>query len=69
MLDKACNENFPGWDDLKGPDGKPLQECDEFPFASTYDGAGKFNWDGAQFRTCSPPAQSTVTTTTPEASP
>ncbi|TMQ99258.1 hypothetical protein ETD83_18065 [Actinomadura soli] len=47
---KACDTYFKGWDDLKGPDGKPIQQCDEFPFASTYDGAAKFDWDGAQYK-------------------
>ncbi|MEV0636331.1 hypothetical protein AB0I77_15430 [Streptomyces sp. NPDC050619] len=47
---KACNVYFPGWDTLKGPDGKPINQCDEFPFASTYNGAGQFIDDGPQYK-------------------
>ncbi|WP_242890835.1 hypothetical protein [Actinomadura litoris] len=50
---KVCNTYFPGWDTAKDPrDGKSVAQCDEFPFASTYEGAARFlpEYDGPRFQ-------------------
>ncbi|WP_169809407.1 NucA/NucB deoxyribonuclease domain-containing protein [Actinomadura chibensis] len=49
---KACDKYYPGWDIPKDPrDGKSIEQCDEFPFASTLEGAARFlpEYDGPRF--------------------
>lgn len=51
----GCNPYFPNWNvpveyPPEYPQGRPVQECDEYPFASTYEGAARWKTDGDQYK-------------------
>ncbi|TMR04388.1 hypothetical protein ETD83_08445 [Actinomadura soli] len=51
----GCNPYFPRWNEAieyppEYPEGRPVQECDEYPFASTYQGAARWKTDGDQYK-------------------
>ncbi|WP_433227374.1 NucA/NucB deoxyribonuclease domain-containing protein [Actinomadura formosensis] len=51
----GCNPYFPGWNSAieyppEYPQGRPVNECDEYPFASTYEGAARWKTDGAKYK-------------------
>lgn len=52
----GCDPYFPRWneprwppDDPDGPDSRPAFECDEYPFASTFEGAGRWKYPADEY--------------------
>ncbi|GGV45836.1 hypothetical protein GCM10010182_82450 [Actinomadura cremea] len=51
----GCDPYFPGWNSTiiyppEYPEGTPSHECDEYPFASTHEGAARWQHDGPQYQ-------------------